>query len=73
MCCNYDVEDNQTQKVRQYSVPYTSKIIKAGALISDTKTLLTHWDVSASLDENINRVRRDNVFGRPPGLVSETF
>ena len=46
------------------SGPYSSKIIKAGALIGDTKTLLSHWDVGASVDENISRVRRDNVFGK---------
>jgi hypothetical protein len=31
--------------------PYTSKIIKAGALLADTKTLLSHWDVRASIRE----------------------
>jgi Putative inner membrane protein (DUF1819) len=46
------------------SAPYSSKIIKAGALIGDTKTLLSHWDVDSSVDENLNRVRRDNVFGK---------
>src|SRR5476649_621426 len=46
------------------SAPYSSKIIKAGALIGDTKTLLSNWDVDTSVDENINRVRRDNVFGK---------
>src|SRR6266568_5897935 len=46
------------------SAPYSSKIIKAGALIGDTKTLLSHWDVDASVDENIKRVQRDNVFGK---------
>src|ERR1700726_2299143 len=46
------------------SAPYTSKIIKAGALIGDTKTLLSHWDVDAPVDENLNRVQRDNVFGK---------
>jgi hypothetical protein len=43
---------------------YSSKIIKAGALIGDTKTLLSHWDVDASADENINRMQRNNVFGK---------
>jgi hypothetical protein len=33
---------------------YSSKIIKAGALIGDTKTMLSHWDVDASVDENIS-------------------
>jgi hypothetical protein len=46
------------------SAPYSSKIIKAGALLGDTKTLLSHWDVNALVDENVNRVRRDNVFGK---------
>lgn len=46
------------------SAPYSSKIIKAGALIGDTKTLLSHWDVNASVAENISRVQRDNVFGK---------
>ena len=31
--------------------PYSSKIIKAGALLADTKTLLAHWDVAASARE----------------------
>jgi hypothetical protein len=44
--------------------PYTSKIIKAGALLADTKTLLAHWDVATSAKENIERLRRENVFGK---------
>ena len=52
------------EKRRRSSAPYSSKIIKAGALIGDTKTLLSHWNVEASVDENINRVQRDNVFGK---------
>jgi hypothetical protein len=43
---------------------YSSKIIKAGALIGDTKTLLSHWDVAASVAENMDRVQRENVFGK---------
>ena len=45
-------------------VPYTSKIIKAGALLADTKTLLSHWDVAVSVQKNIDRLRRENVFGK---------
>src|SRR5262245_5623370 len=48
----------------QSSAPYTSKIIKAGALLGDTKTLLSHWDITASVSENIDQARRDNVFGK---------
>jgi len=54
----------QIEKRLGSSAPYTSKIIKAGALIGDTKTLLSHWDLDASVDENISRVRRENVFGK---------
>lgn len=43
---------------------YTSKIIKAGALLPDSKTLLAHWDVAASVQENVERLRRENVFGK---------
>src|ERR1017187_3051559 len=46
------------------SAPYTSRIIKAGALIGDTKTLLSHWDLNTSADENLSRVRRENIFGK---------
>lgn len=44
--------------------PYTSRIIKAGALIGDTKTLLSHWEVDSSLEDNLKRVRQQNVFGK---------
>lgn len=43
---------------------YTSKIIKAGALLADTKTLLSHWDVRTSVQKNMERMRRENVFGK---------
>src|SRR5436309_13809133 len=54
----------ELEKRLRPSAPYSSKIIKAGALIGDIKTLLSHWDVDSSVDENINRVQRDNVFGK---------
>src|ERR1017187_8317151 len=53
-----------TEKQNRSSARYSSKIIKAGALIGDTKTLLSHWDVDASVQENIKRIQRDNVFGK---------
>lgn len=43
---------------------YTSKIIKAGALLADTKTLLSHWDVEVSVRKNLDRIRRENIFGK---------
>ena len=52
------------REVLRSSAPYSSKIIKAGALIGDTKTLLSHWDVTAPVAENIRRVQRDNIFGK---------
>jgi hypothetical protein len=52
------------QKERSRCPPYTSKIIKAGALLADTKTLLSHWDVQTSVRGNLDRLRRENVFGK---------
>jgi hypothetical protein len=43
---------------------YTSKIIKAGALLADTKTLLSHWDMRASIRENLDCLHRENVFAK---------
>ena len=43
---------------------YASKIIKAGALLPDTKTLFAHWDGSLSVAENLAHLRQDNVFGK---------
>jgi len=43
---------------------YSSKIIKAGALLADTKPLLAHWDPAASVQENIETIRRENPFGK---------
>lgn len=44
--------------------PYSSRIIKAGALLPDTKTLLSHWDTGATVEDNLGRIRRENVFGK---------
>jgi len=43
---------------------YTSKIIKAGALLADTKTMLAQWDENSSVSDNLNRFRRENIFGK---------
>ncbi len=43
---------------------YASKIIKAGALLADTKTLLGEWDAARSINENLDRFRRENLFGK---------
>lgn len=44
--------------------PYSSKIIKASALLDDTKTLLSHWDMDGTVAENLDRIRRENVFAK---------
>jgi len=43
---------------------YRSKIIKAGALLADTKTLLAHWDEACSVSKNLDQFRRENIFGK---------
>src|SRR5437762_2772753 len=54
----------QAKRPRPVSTPYTSKIIKAGALLADTKTLFSHWEPALSVQENLDRLRRENVFGK---------
>ena len=56
-------EPNKSNRLGS-SVLYTSKILKATALLGDTKTLLSHWDLSATTAENFQRLQRDNVFGK---------
>lgn len=43
---------------------YSSKIIKAGALLADTKTLLANWDVNRSVSDNLDHFRQENLFGK---------
>jgi hypothetical protein len=43
---------------------YTSRIIKASALIADTRLLLNAWDLEQSVAENLDRARRENIFGK---------
>jgi len=43
---------------------YCSKIIKAGALLADTKTLLANWNEQADIHHNLARAQRENVFGK---------
>jgi hypothetical protein len=45
-------------------VKYSTKILKAGALLSDTKTLLSHWDESQSVSDNLGRAQAENIFGK---------
>jgi len=43
---------------------YTSKIIKASALLTDTKLLLSHWNENLTVAENLNKSRTENIFGK---------
>jgi len=43
---------------------YTSKIIKAGALVQDTQLFLTHWDISVSVQENLELIQQSNLLGK---------
>ena len=43
---------------------YTTKIIKAGALLSDTRTFLSQWDSGQSVRDNLRRFREENIFGK---------
>ena len=43
---------------------YTSRIIKASALIADTKVLLTLWNLELSAAENLDHARQQNIFGK---------
>src|SRR5439155_23764492 len=63
--------DLDKPKQSRSGAPYTSRILKAGALIADTKTLLSHWDISATVDENARKVHRNNIFGKATGSRAE--
>lgn len=44
--------------------PYSSRIIKASALLVDTKTLLTAWDLSQDIRANLEQINHQNIFGK---------
>lgn len=43
---------------------YSSRIIKAGALLNDTKTLLVQWDENFDVSENLHEFKQKNIFGK---------
>ena len=43
---------------------YSSKIIKAGALLGDTRTLFALWDLDQLVAANLERFRRQNLLGK---------
>jgi hypothetical protein len=42
----------------------TSRLIKASALLTDTKLLLASWDKTEGIQENLAHAREDNIFGK---------
>lgn len=54
----------RTSDSKSADSPYTTKIIKAGALLADTKTLLAHWDLDSSVPDNLQRIQHENIFGK---------
>ena len=52
------------RNVHGNSLPYSSRIIKAGALLPDTKALLSYWDPGLSVSKNLERVRHQNLLGK---------
>jgi len=43
---------------------YSSKILKSGAILSETKILLANWDDSASIQDNFNNFCQKNILGK---------
>lgn len=48
----------------EHSALYTTKIIKAGALLPDTKAVLAHWNPECSIAENLRKIRYHNLLGK---------
>ena len=44
--------------------PYSSRIIKATALLADTRALLASWDPSQDVAPNLDNARRRNILGK---------
>ena len=57
-------KEKKNRTTEAAEAPYASKIIKAGALLADTKTLLSHWDLGTTVQDNLQRIRRENRFGK---------
>jgi hypothetical protein len=43
---------------------YTSKILKATALLDDTKVLFSCWDDGISVKQNLQKAKEENIFGK---------
>lgn len=58
------LRDEVSGKVKTLKPLYSSKIIKAGALLPDTKTLFAAWKPSLSVGENLKLIRQKNLLGK---------
>ena len=54
-----------------HDVKYSSKIIKAGALLFDTKLLLREWHEGLDVQSNLDKVRQANLFGKACSRVED--
>lgn len=43
---------------------YTSRLIKATALLTDTKALMDSWDLNIDVETNFNKAQENNIFGK---------
>jgi len=43
---------------------YTSKILKASALLDDTKLFFSYWNENLTVHENLSQIRELNIFGK---------
>lgn len=50
----------KSSKVQNYS----SKILKSGAILSETKILLAGWDDSTSIQDNFDHFHQRNILGK---------
>jgi len=60
----FNDKDRYNPGSRNSSSQYTSKIIKAGALIVDTKVFFSSWNPNASVEENLRQIRQQNLLGK---------
>ena len=58
------IQEETTHPSIEIKVKFTSRIIKASALITDTKILLANWQGGLSCQENLAALRRNNPFGK---------
>ncbi|MBN1236636.1 MAG: DUF1819 family protein [Methanotrichaceae archaeon] len=50
--------------VKSSKAIYSSKILKAGSILTETKILLADWDNSVSVNQDLDRFRQNNILGK---------